>query len=52
MTNETIVQEKRASEPLSIDQVEVWTDSKQYLDSFNCSLEKSKTECRFCQSND
>ena len=39
MTNETIVQEKRASEPLSIDQVEVWTDLKQYLGSFSSSVE-------------
>ena len=39
MTNKTIVQEKRASEPLSIDQVNVWTYLKQYLDSFNSSVE-------------
>ena len=32
-------QEKRASEPLSIDQVNVWTYLKQYLDSFNSSVE-------------
>ena len=32
-------QEKRASEPLSIDQVNVWTYLKQYLDSVNSSVE-------------